>query len=166
MNEVTSLGSAMGSTSDSTSGWFIGPLSKISNSALRKRIYYPNKGVKNSDGTAGKIVEPPQGYVKENLYSVDGEELTEEKLNEWFGADLTKKPSFNGGKLVVIEPKCLAFPYCSQGAVDKPIKLIGETKNDMCNDCYQYCKYIANETGKTPEYIAKIIREKYLRDEA
>jgi hypothetical protein len=81
---------------------------------------------------------------------------------EWFGQDLQQKPSFNGGKLVAIEPKCLAFPYCSQGAIDKPIKLIGETKDGMCEKCYEYCSHIGHETKKTPEYIAKIIRERYL----
>jgi hypothetical protein len=56
----------------------------------------------------------------------------------------------------------LAFPYCSQGAVDNPIKLIGETKEHMCESCYEYCEYIGKETAKTAEEIAKIIRERYL----
>ena len=74
----------------------------------------------------------------------------------------SKVSDFNGGKIVAIEPKCLAFPYCSQGAIDKPIKLIGENKEDMCENCYEYCSHIGGATGKKPEYIAKIIREKYL----
>lgn len=162
VNEESSVGSVMGSTSDPSGGFFIGPLGKLPNHILRKRIYYPDKTIKNGDGTAGKIVEPPQGYVSEGLFDVDGEPLTEQKLVEWFGGSFGKKPSFNGGKIVMIEPKCLAFPYCSQGAVDKPIKLIGETKESMCPDCYDYCSQIGEIANKKPEIIAKIIRERYL----
>jgi hypothetical protein len=32
----------------------------------------------------------------------------------------------------------------------------------MCEKCYEYVSYIGKETGKTPETIAKIIRERYL----
>ncbi len=159
----TNTFSVMGSTDSPTFGGFIGPLSRISKNKLNKRVLWRWKGAKNSAGDGvGKIVEPPQGYVSEHLYTESGNEITEGDLLEWFGQDLKQKPSFNGGKLVAIEPKCLAFPYCSQGAVDKPIKLIGETKDEMCGGCYEYCAHIGKETGKTPEYIAKIIREKYL----
>lgn len=161
LNETT-IGSVMGSTSDPYGGFFIGPLSKVPSSVLRRRIYFKDPEVKNGDGTTGKIVEPPQGYVKENMYSVEGELINENNLNEWFGPYLNKKPSFNGGKIVAIEPKCLAFPYCSQGSVDKPIKLIGENKEDMCEDCYNFCDKIANMSGKDVNYIIKIIRDKYL----
>ena len=87
---------------------------------------------------------------------------TGKDINEWFGVDKKRKPSWNGGRLVQIEPKCQSFPYCSQGAVDQPIKLIGETKESMCPDCYSVCEMIAKESGKKPEYIAKLIRERYL----
>lgn len=157
--------SVMGTTDSPNFGGFIGPLSRVSKNKLNKRILWKWKGAKNSAGSGvGKLVEPPQGYVSEYLYSDDGNMITEGNLTEWFGQDLKQKPSFNGGKLVAIEPKCLAFPYCSQGAVDKPIRLIGENKNQMCKDCYDYCSHIAEQTKKTPEYIAKLIREKYLSD--
>jgi hypothetical protein len=155
--------SVLGTTDSPTFGGFIGPLSRISKNKLNKRVLWKWKGAKNSAGNGvGKIVEPPQGYVSEHLYSESGDMITESNLLEWFGQDLNQKPSFNGGKIVAIEPKCLAFPYCSQGAPDKPIKLIGEKKDEMCENCYEYCSHIGNETGKSPEYIAKIIREKYL----
>jgi hypothetical protein len=155
--------SVLGTTDSPNFGGFIGPLSRISKNKLNKRVLWKWKGAKNSAGDGlGKIVEPPQGYVSEHLYSESGDMITESNLLEWFGQDLKQKPSFNGGKLVAIEPKCLAFPYCSQGAIDKPIKLIGETKDGMCADCYGYCSHIAKETGKKPEHIAKIIRERYL----
>jgi hypothetical protein len=155
--------SVMGTTNSPTFGGFIGPLSRISKNKLNKRVLWRSKGAKNSaDNGVGKIVEPPQGYVTEHLFTESGEMITESNLIEWFGQDLKQKPSFNGGKIVAIEPKCLAFPYCSQGAIDKPIKLIGETKEDMCENCYEYCSHIGKESGKKPEYIAKIIRERYL----
>lgn len=162
----TTIGNVLGSSSSPTYGGYIGPLSKISKKKLNSRVLWRWKDAKNVAGSGiGKIVEPPQGYVKEeHIYTENGDMVTEGNLQDWFGQDLKQKPSFNGGKLVAIEPKCLAFPYCSQGAVDKPIKLIGETKDTMCEDCYQYCEHIANETGKTPENIAKIIREKYLQE--
>lgn len=162
ISEETSLGSVMGSTSDPNGGYFIGPLSKVSQAKLNKRILWKWKGAKNSTGAVGKIVTPPQGYLKEHLYDVEGNMITEESLDSWFGADLKQKPSFNGGKIMSIEPKCLAFPYCSQGAIDKPVKLIGESKESMCEHCYGYVSQIAEATGKKPEIIAKIIREKYL----
>lgn len=162
----TTIGGVLGSSSSPTYGGYIGPLGRISKKKLNSRVLWRWKDAKNSVNSGmGKIVEPPQGYVKEEfIYNEKGEMVTEGQLLEWFGNDLKQKPSFNGGKIVTIEPKCLAFPYCSQGAVDKPIKLIGETKEEMCENCYEYCSHIANEAGKTPEYIAKIIREKYLEE--
>jgi hypothetical protein len=160
----TTTSSVLGSSDSPNYGGFIGPLSRISKKKLNSRLLWRWKDAKNSASSGlGKIVEPPQGYVKEEfIYTENGEMVTEGQLLEWFGGDLKQKPSFNGGKIVAIEPKCLAFPYCSQGAIDKPIKLIGENKEDMCENCYEYCSHIGGATGKKPEYIAKIIREKYL----
>jgi hypothetical protein len=163
--EATSTASVLGDPSSATYGGFIGPLSRISKKKLNSRLFHTWKdsNVKNGAGV-GRIAIPPQGYVKEHLYSTEGNLVTENDLLEWFGGDLKQKPAYNGGQLVAIEPKCLAFPYCSQGAVDKPIKLIGESKEEMCGDCYGYCSHIAKETGKSPEFIAKLIREKYLSE--
>ena len=55
--------------------------------------------MKNGAGV-GRLAQPPQGYVKEHIYSVEGKMVTEGDLQDWFGADLKQKPSFNGGKLV------------------------------------------------------------------
>lgn len=145
----TNTQSVLGSPDSPSYGGFIGPLSRVVKRKLNTRILW--KG--------GKVVEPPQGYVHEHLYSYGGKMITEGDLQEWFKDDLNKKPSWNGGKIVQIEPKCSAFPYCSQGAIDKPIKLIGETKEEMCDDCYNYCKTIGEEIQKTPEQVAKLIRE-------
>jgi len=165
LEESASVGSVLGDPGSPTYGGFIGPLSRISKRKLNSRLFstWGDSSVKNGSGK-GEIVEPPQGYVKEHIYSVEGEMVTEGNLLEWFGGDLKQKPAFDGGKLVKIEPKCLAFPYCSQGATDKPIKLIGESKEHMCEDCYGYCSHIAESTGKSPEYIAKLIREKFLSE--
>lgn len=165
LEESASVGSVLGDPGSPTYGGFIGPLGRISKRKLNSRLFstWGDSSVKNGSGK-GRIVEPPQGHVKEHVYSVEGEMVTEGNLLEWFGGDLKQKPAFDGGKLVTIEPKCLAFPYCSQGALDKPIKLIGETKEHMCESCYGYCSHIAEETGKSPEYIAKLIREKYLSE--
>ena len=162
---VTSTASVLGDPGSPTYGGFIGPLSRISKKKLNSRIFstWKQPGVKNGAGL-GKLAVAPQGYIKEHIYSTEGKMVTENDLLEWFGGDLSQKPAYNGGKLVTIEPKCLAFPYCSQGAVDHPIKLIGESKDQMCESCYGYCSHIAEATGKTPEHIAKIIREKYLNE--
>ena len=163
--EATSTASVLGNPGSPTYGGFIGPLGRISKKKLNSRLFHTWKdsSVKNGVGV-GRLAVPPQGYIKEHLYSTEGNLVTENDLLEWFGADLSQKPAYNGGKLVAIEPKCLAFPYCSQGAIDKPIKLIGESKDEMCNECYGYCSHIAEETGKSPEFIAKLIREKYLSE--
>src|SRR5574343_204377 len=145
----TNTQSVLGSPDSPSYGGFIGPLSRVMKRKLNTRILWQG----------GKVVEPPQGYVHEHLYSYGGKMITEGDLQEWFKDDLNKKPSWNGGKIVQIEPKCSAFPYCSQGAIDKPIKLIGETKEEMCDDCYNYCKTIGEEIQKTPEQVAKLIRE-------
>ena len=163
--EATSTASVLGDPGSPTYGGFIGPLGRISKKKLNSRLFHTWKdsNVKNGVGV-GRIAIPSQGYVKEHLYSTEGNLVTENDLLEWFGGDLKQKPAYNGGQLVAIEPKCLAFPYCSQGAVDKPIKLIGESKEEMCGECYGYCSHIAEETGKSPEFIAKLIREKYLSE--
>jgi hypothetical protein len=161
----TNTFSVLGATNSPTFGGFIGPLSRISKDKLNKRLLWRFKGAKNSDNNGlGKVVKPPQGFYEEYIYSSEGNLVTESDLKDWFGADLDKKPSFNGGKIVMIEPKCLAFPYCSQGAADKPIRLIGENKDGMCESCYSFCESIAAQAGKDANYIAKIIREKYLKD--
>lgn len=166
INEETSIGSVMGpiNASNQTGGFFIGPLSKISKGVLNRRIYFPGgKDKKNTDGSKGLIVTPPQGYVKEHLYTNEGQLVTEQMIKEWFGDVVSnKKPYYNGGKIVKIEPKCLTFPYCSQGAVDKPIKLIGESAETTCPDAWEDVKALAQEAKKTPEEMAKIIREYYI----
>lgn len=163
--EATSTASVLGDPGSPTYGGFIGPLGRISKKKLNSRLFHTWKdsSVKNGVGV-GRIAIPPQGYVKEHIYSTEGALVTEGDLLEWFGGDLKQKPAYNGGQLVAIEPKCLAFPYCSQGATDKPIKLIGESKEEMCEGCYGYCSHIAEETGKSPEFVAKLIREKYLAE--
>lgn len=162
--EETSLGSVMGSPTDPHGGYFIGPLSPIKKRELNKRLLFPKKGMKS------KVVEPPQGYLKEGeelkspeyLYTKEGKKVTQADLNEWFKPYGERKPAWNHGKIVQIEPKCETFPYCSQGAVDNPIKLVGENKDAMCEECYEYIKEIAKIAKKTPEYITEIIRKEYL----
>jgi hypothetical protein len=141
LDEVTTIGSA---------GGYIGPLGMVSKKKFYSRI-----------SPSYTAVKTPLSESDEYLYSVDGNPVTESNLQEWFGDDMNKKPSWNGGRIVKIEPKCLAFPYCNQGAKDKPVKLIGESKEHMCGDCYNYISEVAKETGKKPEYIAKIIRNKF-----
>lgn len=168
LSEATTTGSALGGPYNTenaeTGGFFIGPLSTISKSVLRKRLYFPGgKDKKNSTGKPGKIVEPPQGYVNEQLYTVEGNPVTFQMITEWFGDAPPQKPSWNGGKIVKIEPKCLTFPYCSQGDVDKPLKLIGETEENTCKDAWEDVSALAKEAKMEPEAMAKIIREHYIK---
>jgi hypothetical protein len=143
IDEVTTIGSA---------GAYLGPLGMVSKKKFYSRV-----------SPSYKAVKTPLSESNDYLYSVEGNPVTEQQLKEWFGNDMGKKPSWNGGKLVQIQPKCLAFPYCNQGSVDKPVKLIGETKEHMCEHCYGYVSEIAKQTGKKPEYIAKLIREKFIQ---
>jgi hypothetical protein len=144
-------GGAAGTTITSVGGAYEAPLMGISKRKWASRIATGYKKV-------GDEMQP----IKEYVYSNEGKLVTGQDIEEWFGRDKSKKPSWNGGKIVDIEPKCLAFPYCNQGAVDKPIKLIGESKDTMCPHCYEYVSHIAEQTGKNPEYVAKLIRDKYL----
>jgi hypothetical protein len=161
LSEATTIASAMDgyNTNNPNAGFFLGPLGKVPQNIIRRRIYFPG-GKKN-------LVEPPQGYVNEHLYSTDGKVLNEADLNDLFGNALTKqKPSFSSnGRMVMYEPKCMAFPYCSQGAVDKPVKLIGESKQEMCESCFEYINTIAEAVNKKPKTIARMIREFVLREE-
>jgi hypothetical protein len=143
IDEVTTIGSA---------GGYVGPLGMVSKKKFYSRV-----------SPSYTAVKTPLSESNDYLYSVEGNPVTEQNLKEWFGNDMSKKPSWNGGKIVQIQPKCLAFPYCNQGSVDKPVKLIGETKEHMCEQCYEYVSEVAKETGKKPEYIAKLIREKFIK---
>ena len=109
IDEVTTIGSVAGSPDSPNYGFFIGPLGSVPSSVLNKRLLWKTKGVKNSTGATGKIVTPPQGFVSEYLYEGEGELVTESKLIEWFGNDMKKKPSWNGGKLVAIALLLFAF---------------------------------------------------------
>lgn len=100
----------------------------------------------------------------EYLYTNEGEVVTQKMINEWFDeVKGNQKPAYNGGKLVQIKSKCQTFPYCSQGAADDPIKLIGESKETMDEASWEYVSEIAEAAKTTPENIAKIIREIYLK---
>lgn len=143
-------GFGAGTTIASVGGAYQAPLMAISKRKLNKRIVPGNKLVKDA----------PQGRVSE-----DEEVILKKDLKEWFKVQKTKaapKPSYDGGKFVEINPKCENFPYCNQGATDGAIKLIGETKDEMCPNCYKKICEIAEMTHKTPEYITKIIIEGYL----
>lgn len=132
-------------------GW-IGPLQGSNKTALYRRSLWPSgKDNKNTDGKGGSVVKtPPQGYVNEG------------QILEWFGeTQKHKSPSYDGGKIVKIDSSCMSFPYCSQGAVDKPVKLIGETKESNCEAAWNYITEMSKHAGTTPEELAKKIREKY-----
>ena len=94
----------------------------------------------------------------EFLYDEDGKKLSLNELKTFINEDDVKgnKNSLN------FEPKCEAFPYCSHGDGDKPLKLIGSIKEEMCDDCYEFCDKIGSATKTNAEVIAEIIRKKYL----
>jgi hypothetical protein len=140
-------GFAGGTTIGSVGGAIEVPLMGISKRKFNKRIVPGNKKV-----------EAPQGTFEEEI-------ILKKDLKEWFKVQKTQaspKPSYDGGKFVEIKPKCETFPYCSQGSTDSPIKLIGESKEEMCPNCYAHICEIAYMTNKTPDYIAKTIRIGYL----
>ena len=93
LEESASVGSVLGDPGSPTYGGFIGPLGRISKRKLNSRLFstWGDSSVKNGSGK-GRIVEPPQGHVKEHIYSVEGEMVTEGNLLEWFGGDLKQKP--------------------------------------------------------------------------
>jgi hypothetical protein len=133
-----------------TGGFFIGPLNNIPRKELNKRLSF--KG--------GKIVD-----------KVNGQPVNEQMIVEWFGREKVKgynaKPFWKGGKFVEIKPKCLTFPYCSEGdSADKPIRLIGETRETTSPCAWDIVQVLAETARRTPENIAKLIREYYLKLEA
>jgi hypothetical protein len=130
-----------------TGGFFIGPLGHVPRKELNKRLAFKD----------GQIVD-----------KVNGQLVTERMIREWFGRESVKgfnsKPYYKGGSFVEINPKCLTFPYCSEGdSTDKPIKLIGETR-ELSSPCsWGIVEILAETTKKKPEYIASLIREHYLK---
>jgi len=140
-------GFAGGTTISSVGGAIEVPLMGISKRKFNKRLVPGNK-----------MVTAPQGTFEE-------ETILKKDIKEWFSRQKTpvaKTPAYDGGKFVEVKPKCQTFPYCNQGAVDNPIKLIGESKDEMCPNCYEYVCEIAKMTNKTPNYIVKTIRGGYL----
>jgi hypothetical protein len=145
----------------STGGGFVGPflqdpLKYVSKKKLKEKLSF--KG--------GEIVT-----------KVNGQPVNEQMLLEWFGgetvrhnantAPVNKKPFYVGGKFVEIKPKCQTFPYCSQGdSADKPLKLIGESRETSSPCAWDIVEVLAETARKTPEYIAKLIREYYLKLES
>jgi hypothetical protein len=136
-----------------TGGFFIGPLGHVPRKELFKRLAYKD----------GQIVA-----------KVNGQPVTENLILEWFGGDavrkdkdaspINRKPFWKDGQFVEINPKCLTFPYCSQGdSADKPIKLIGESKEEMSPCAWDIVCALAEQARKEPEYIAKLIRQHYLQ---
>ena len=63
----------------------------------------------------------------------------------------TNKVKFTkGGKYVKIKDKCKKFPYCSQGAIDKPLIISDETVKNIHE--------VSLETGKTFDEVYKLIK--------
>lgn len=132
-----------------TGGFFIGPLGHIPRKELNKRLAFKD----------GSIVT-----------KVNGQSVTEQMILEWFGRETVKgynaKPFYKGGKFVEIKPKCLTFPYCSEGdSDDKPIKLIGESREASSPCAWDIVEVLAETAHKSPEFVAKLIREHYLKIE-
>lgn len=133
-----------------TGGFFIGPLGHIPRKELNKRLAFKD----------GQVVS-----------KVNGQSVTEQMILEWFGGDKVQggnaKPFWDGGKFVEIKPKCLTFPYCSEGdSADKPIKLIGESKDNSSPCSWSIIEALSESARKKPEIIAKLIREYYLKIES
>jgi len=151
MDTGSAMGGGYSADNAETGGFFIGPLGKVSRKELNKRLAYDD----------GKIVT-----------KVNGQAVTEQMILEWFGGEQVRgkkgnfnsKPFWKDGKFVEIKSKCLTFPYCSEGdSADKPIKLIGESKEASSPHSWDIVTVIAEQTKKTPEVIAKLIREHYLK---
>jgi len=133
-----------------TGGFFIGPLGHVPRKELNKRLSF--KG--------GQIIT-----------KVNGQAVTEQMILEWFGRETVKgknaTPFWKGGKFVEIKPKCMTFPYCSEGdSADKPIKLIGESREESSPCSWGIVTVLAETARKSPEIIAKLIREHYLKLES
>lgn len=150
MDSGSAMGGGYSGENAETGGFFIGPLGNVPRKELNKRLAFKD----------GKIVT-----------KVNGQSVTEQMLLEWFGGSQVRskdtfnaKPFWKDGKFVEIKPKCLTFPYCSEGdSADKPIELIGESKEASSPCSWDIVSVIAEQTKKTPETIAKLIREHYLK---
>jgi hypothetical protein len=152
--EVSSLSSVMGDPAGGpNSGIFIGKLNGVPAAKMRKRMLYPTYA--NSSGGNERVDNP---LFEEQLYNESGQPLTGKDIQEIVEAH-SSQTAFKGGSFVQIEPKCLAFPYCNQGAIDKPIRLIHPSKEGMCESCYEYCNTIGEQVGKTAEWVAEGFRQ-------
>lgn len=71
-----------------------------------------------------------------------------------------------GGKYVKIKDKCKKFPYCSQGAIDKPLKISNTVKGSgtyveevkLSTETIKNIHEVALETGKTFDEVYKLIK--------
>ena len=152
LNE-TSLGSVFGAAGDSHGGIFIGPLRGASKKVMRRRLLYPT--YKNS---VGKNILVHNALSEEYIYNTEGKKVTGSDVELLCELGLTNKMMYKGGKFLHVEPKCASFPYCDQGAPDKPVRLISGTKQGMCEGCGDFCSVIAEQAGKSFEYIAEGFR--------
>lgn len=152
LNETT-LGSVFGAPGDPNGGIFIGPLSGVSKKIMHRRLLYPTYG-----NSTGKNTLVHNALSEEFIYNTEGKEVTGTDVEKLCELGLTNKMMFKGGKYLHIEPKCASFPYCDQGAPGKPVKLISGTKEGMCEGCGKYCSVIAEQSGKSLEYVAEGFR--------
>jgi len=140
-------GGGYSSENAETGGFFIGPLSNISRKDVNRRVSFKDGAVYNKS---------------------DDKPVTEQMITEWFGRESVKgfnaKPYYKGGSFVEIKPKCLTFPYCSEGdSDDQPIKLIGETRELSSPCAWDIVEVLAEAAHKEPKYVASLIREYYLK---
>jgi len=72
-----------------------------------------------------------------------------------------------GNKYVTIAKKCKEFPYCSQGAIDKPLKISKTVKGSgtyveeevkLTTETIKNIHEVALETGKTFDEVYKLIK--------
>jgi hypothetical protein len=66
------------------------------------------------------------------------------------------------GKIVKIKKKCTKFPYCSQGAVDKPLNLsntITEPGSYVEEQLMKNVHEVAMMTGKSFQEVYNIIKK-------
>jgi hypothetical protein len=66
------------------------------------------------------------------------------------------------GKIVKIKKKCTKFPYCSQGAVDKPLNISNEVTEPgtYVEQFYKNIHEVALETGKTFDEVYQMVKQR------
>jgi hypothetical protein len=116
---------------------------------------------KEYGGGSGKVVEINKSYVVVKTSKGNKSYHMSDLITE------ANKVKYNpGGKIVQIKKKCTKYPYCSQGAVDDPLKLSDKVsqpgtyvETELSDDTIKNIHEVSKQTGKPFIEIYNLVKE-------